>query len=205
MEETLKALPFSHKTSHVVAALCAGLILVGASVTVAHAQGGSMSPYQGEKDGVNAGGKWMEFQSEDKMTGAKRVRFELLADNYFREDPEYPPRIELFCSNGKLENADFNPGVRLGRPDRPGFWGQPKMEVMVRIDSFHDRHGWNWVRGHLLSMDKGTTRGLLGAKMFKVEVRTKSGPQIAEFSPTGLNVESVKQACELTPKKPSKD
>ena len=51
-------------------------------------------------------------------------------------------------------------------------------------------------------MDKGTTRGLLGARTFKVEVRTKSGLQIAEFSPAGLNLETVKQACDLTPKKP---
>lgn len=198
----MKALRFFHNAKQAVASLFAGLILAGAVAVTAQAQGGSLSPYQGERDGISAGGKWMEFQSEDKMTGAKRVRFELLADNYFREDPEYPPRIELYCSNGKLVLADFNPGVRLGRPDHPGFWGQPKMEVMVRIDDFHDNHGWNWVRGHFLSMDKGTTRGLLGAKTFKVEVRTRSGPQIAEFSPAGLNLERVKQACDLTPKKP---
>jgi hypothetical protein len=202
VEDTLKALLFSCRTHPAIAVLCAGLILVGAAALAAQAQSGSMSPYQGEKDGVSAGGKWMEFQSEDKMTGAKRVRFELLADNYFREDPDYPPRIELFCSNGKLALADFNPGVRLGGPDHPGFWGQPKMEVMVRIDDFHAHHGWNWVRGHFLSMDKGTTRGLIGAKTFKVEVRTKSGLQIAEFSPAGLNLDRVKQACDLTPKKP---
>ena len=77
------------------------------------AQGGAMSPYQNERDGVSAGGKWMQFQSEDKMTGAKRVRFELLAESYFREDPNYKPRIELFCEDGKLKLADFNPGVRL--------------------------------------------------------------------------------------------
>ena len=202
MEETLKALRFFHNPSHVIATLCAGLILFGAGVRAARAQSGSMSPYQGEQDGVSAGGKWMEFQSEGKMTGTKRVRFELLADNYFREDPEYPPRIELFCTDGKLALADFNPGIRLGGPDHPGFWGQPKMEVMVRIDDFHARHGWNWVRGHFLSMDKGTTRGLIGATMFKAEVRTKSGPQIAEFSPEELDLERVKQACDLTPKKP---
>ena len=205
MEETLKALRFFHKAEHSIPSLCAVLILAAAIVSAAQAQSGSMSPYQGEKDGVSAGGKWMEFQSEDNMTGARRVRFELLAENYFREDPEYPPRIELFCTDGKLTLADFNPGVRLGHPDHPGFWGQPKMEVMVRIDDFHTRHGWNWVRGHFLSMDKGTTRGLIGAKMFKVEVRTKSGPQIAEFSPAGLSLQRVKQACDLTPKKPSKD
>ena len=173
---------------------------------IAFGQGsGAMSPYQDEKDGVSAGGKWMEFQSEDKMTGARKVRFELLADNYFREDPDYKPRVELFCEAGKLKLADFNPGVRLPPPNRPGFWGQPQLEVMVRIDDTHSYHGWNWVRGHFLSMDKGTTRGLLGAQVFKVELPTRSGRQIAEFTPGGLNVDQVRQACDLTPKKPSKD
>ena len=164
-----------------------------------------MSPNQDERDGVSAGGKWMEFQSDDKMTGAKRVRFELLADNYFREDQNYPPRVDLFCEDGKLKLADFNPGVRLPPPNRPGFWGQPQLEVMVRIDDTHGGHGWNWVRGHFLSMDKGTTRGLIGAQVFKVELPTRSGRQIAEFSPAGLDLDRVRKACDLTPKKPSKD
>ena len=64
------------------------------------AQGGAMSPYQDEKDGVAAGGKWTMFQSEDKMTGAKKVRFELVADNYFREDPEYKINAELHVHGG---------------------------------------------------------------------------------------------------------
>jgi len=165
-----------------------------------------MSPYQDESDGVSVGGKWMEFQSTDKMTGAKKARFELLSDNYLRDDPDNKPRVELFCSAGKLSLADFNPGARLAPPNRPGFWGQPQMEVMVRIDNSHSYHGWNWVRGHFLSMDKGTTRGLIGAQVFKVEVRTRTGgSQIVEFSPAGLDLVKVKQACDLTPKKPSKD
>ena len=176
--------------------LCAALAL---------AQRGAMSPYQDERDGVRAGGKWMEYQSEDKMTGAKKVRFELVADNYFREDPNYPPRVDLFCENGKLKLADFNPGVRLPPPNRPGFWGQPQLEVMVRIDDYHGYHGWNWERGHFLSMDKGTVRGLISAQVFKIELPTRSGRQIAEFSPAGLNVDEVRHACDLTPKKPSKD
>lgn len=181
------------------------MILICAATLTASAQSGSMSPYQDESDGVSVGGKWMEFQSTDKMTGAKRVRFELLSDGYLREDPEYKPRVELFCTGGKLKLADFNPGARLAPPNRPGFWGQPQMEVMVRIDETHSYHGWNWVRGHFLAMDKGTTRGLIGAQTFKVEVKTRSGPQIVEFSPGGLDVSKVKQACDLTPKKPSKD
>jgi len=201
----LKALRFFFKPNDVVRVmtpLFACLLLSCAAAVSATAQEGAMSPYQNEKDGVSAGGKWMEFQSEDKMTGAKKVRFELQADNYFREDPDYKPRVVLFCSDGKLTLSDFNPGARLSRPDYPGFWGQPKMEVMVRIDDYHTTHGWNWERGHFLSMDKGTTRGLIGAQVFKVEVRTKSGRQIAEFSPAGLNVDRVRQACDLTPKKP---
>ena len=196
----------SHKPNRIAVATKAVLacvtLLCAAS---AFAQGGAMSPYQDEKDGVSAGGKWMAFQSEDKMTGAKKVRFELVADNYFREDPNYPPRVDLFCENGKLKLADFNPGVRLPPPNRPGFWGQPQLEVMVRIDETHGYHGWNWVRGHFLSMDKGTTRGLIGAQVFKVELPTRSGRQIAEFTPGGLDLDQVRQACDLTPKKPSKD
>jgi hypothetical protein len=166
------------------------------------AQEGSMSPYQDEKDGVSAGGKWMEFQSEDKMTGAKKVRFVLVSNNYFKEDPDSKPRVALVCSNGKYQYADFHPGERLSHPDYPGFWGQPKMEVMVRIDGSHDHKGWNWVRGRFLAMDKGTVRGMIGAELFNVEVRTRSGPQIAEFSPAGLNLDEVRKSCDLTPHKP---
>jgi hypothetical protein len=173
--------------------------------TASFAQRGAMSPYQGEQDGVSAGGKWLSFQSVDKMTGAKRVRFELLANNYFREDPNYAPRVELYCEDGKLKVAEFNPGVRLPPPNRPGFWGQPQLEVEVRIDDFHTHHGWNWRRGHFLSMDKGTTRGLMGADIFNIALPTRSGRQIAEFSPAGLNADEVRKACEITPKKPSKD
>lgn len=167
---------------------------------------GSMSPYQGEQDGVSAGGKWIQFQSVDKMTGAKRVRFELVSNNYFREDPDYKPRVELYCEDGKYKLGEFNPGVRLPPPNRPGFWGQPQLEVEVRIDDFHTHHGWNWgPRGRFLSMDKGTVRGLMGAQIFNIALPTRSGREIAEFSPTGLNVEQVRQACDLSPKKPSKD
>ena len=169
----------------------AGLILAAA---LACAQGGAMSPYQDEKDGVSAGGKWMEFQSEDKMTAAKKVRFELLSNNYFREDPDYKPRIELVCTNGKYEYADFNPGARLGHPDYPGFWGQPKMEVMVRIDCSHDHKGWNWVRGRFLAMDKGTIRGAIGAEVFEL-VSTPDTEVATEYSPVaGLTVKVVGMA-----------
>jgi len=181
------------------------LFLVVGAAALASAQRGAMSPYQGESDGISVGGKWLEFQSSDKMTGANDVRFELRSDNYFREDPNYKPRVVLFCSSGKLKLADFNPGVRLPPPNRPGFWGQPQLEVMVRIDDTHYFKGWNWMRGHFLSMDKGTVRGLIGAQLFKVELPTRSGRQIAQFSPGGLNLDRVRQACDLTSKKPSKD
>jgi hypothetical protein len=164
---------------------------------------GAMSPYQGEKDGVSAGGNWMEFQSEDKMTGAKRTRFELVANNYFREDSDFKPRVEMICEDGKYKVANFNPGVRI-RPNRPGFWGQPQLEVEVRVDDVHNFHGWNW-RGRILEMDKGTARGALNAQVFNIALRTPSGSQIAEFSPAGLNVDEVRHACDITPKKPSKD
>ena len=181
------------------------LLLVCSAALAVSAQRVAFSPYPGESDGVSVGGKWMEFHSEDKMTGAKKVRFELLADNYLSEDPDYKPRIELSCTNGKHTDTDFTPGIRLGPPNRPGFWGQPQMRVMVRVDETHSYHGWNWIRDRFLSVDKGTTRELIGAHIFKVEIRGRNGPEIAEFSPAGLDLSRAKQACDLTPKKPSKN
>jgi hypothetical protein len=188
-----------HTKNRYASAVLATFLLMAAS---AFAQEGAMSPYQGEADGVSAGGKWLVFQSVDKMTGAKKVRFELQANNYFKEDPDSKPRVNIFCSNGKDDHADFNPGGRLGRPDYPGFWGQPKMQVRVRFDGSHDSKGWNWVGGHFLAMDKGTVRAAMGAQIFNVEVRTRTGYAIAEFSPAGLNLDQVKQACDLKPSKP---
>jgi hypothetical protein len=183
------------------------LLLCVASISAAAQEdsGKTMSPVQGESDGVSAGGKWVEFRSEDKMTGAKKVRFELQSDNYLSQDPDYKPRVEIFCKDHKYDFSDFNPGIRLGPPNRPGFWGQPQLEVLVRIDDTHSSHGWNWMRDRFLSMDKGTTRGLIGAQVFKIQLRGHHGNEIAEFSPGGLNLEQVKQECDLTPKKPSSD
>jgi hypothetical protein len=181
--------------------------LMGAAATMACAQNGAMSPYQGEADGVSAGGQWLEFHSTDKMTGAKKVRFELQSNNYFKEDQDYKPRVNLYCNNGKLKLADFNPGVRLPPPNRPGWWGQPQLEVEVRVDDAHYFKGWNWMRWgqNYLSMDKGTVRGMMSAQVFNIAMPTRSGRQIAEFSPAGLNFDRVREACDLTPKKPSKD
>jgi hypothetical protein len=179
--------------------------IISAVVLSAGAQNTRMSPYQGENDGVNVGGKWYAFRSEDKMTAAKTVRFELQADNYLSVSSDYKPRIELVCTNRKYSNADFNPGMPLGPPNRPGFWGQPQIEVMVRVDDTHHSHGWNWVRGRFLSMDKGTARELIGSHIFKVQMPGPRGPEIAEFSPAGLDLAQVRQACDLTPKKPSKN
>ena len=176
-------------------------LLVATLSTAGWAQAIRRSPNQDERDSVSAGGDWAEFQSDDKMTGAKRVRFELLAKNSFREDPDFQPRVELYCSASKVTRLEFDPGARLAPPNRPGFWGQPQMEVRVRIDGDNYHQGWNWVNGHFLQMDKGTARGMIGANIFNVQVQTVSGTQIAEFSPAGLRVERVEQACGLKPKK----
>ena len=159
--------------------------------TVAFAQG----------PGQNAGGNWMMYQAEDKMTAARKVRFELEADNYLR-GADHKPRVVLFCTDGKLSLGDFRPNVHVSPPNRPGFWGQPQMEVTVRIDNAHSNHGWNWVNGEFLAMDKGTTRQLIGANIFKVQLPTSQGVQIAEFSPAGLDTQLVSKACGITPKKP---
>jgi len=188
-----------------LAATAALLFFSIGAATLACAQTGAMSPNQGEQDGVSAGGNWLEFDSTDKMTGAKKARFQLQSNNYFKEDPDYKPRVNLICNNGKLKLADFNPGVRLLPPNRPGYWGQPQLEVEVRVDDVHYFKGWNWMRGRFLSMDKGTVRGMMSAHVFNIALPTRSGRQIAEFSPEGLNFDQVKHACDLTPKKPSKD
>jgi hypothetical protein len=177
----------------------AGLAMILTAVS-AFAQG-AMTPYENEQDGQSIGGKWMVFRSEDKMTGKKKARFMLLSNNYLAQEPNYKPRVQFVCTDGKYEYADFDLGARLGRPDYPGFWGQPKMEVEVRADENHDHKGWNWIRGRFLSMDKGTVRALIGARVFNLEVKTRSGPQIAEFSPDGLNLDEVKHVCDITPHK----
>ena len=151
--------------------------------------------------GISAGGRWMEYDSQDQMTLVKTARFELDADNSL-PGSEASPKVILFCTGGKLNLADFRPNAVIAPPNRPGFWGQPQMEVTVRVDNSHSNHGWNWVNGHFLSMDKGTVREMLGAQVFKVEVATPRGPEIASFSPAGLDLGRVKKACDLTPKKP---
>jgi hypothetical protein len=156
--------------------------------------------YEGNANAVSSGGTWMQYSSEDRMTAAKHVRFELPANSAADSDPS--AKVILYCTNGKLTLADFHPGERLSRPNWPGFWGQPQMRVKVRVDDAHSDHSWNWINGHFLAMDKGTTRELLGARLFRVEFLTPGGPQIAEFSPSGLNLKLVKEACDLTPKKP---
>ncbi|MBO0911932.1 MAG: hypothetical protein J2P13_09075 [Acidobacteria bacterium] len=163
-------------------------------------RGNDQDVYEGTAGAMNAGGNWMQYSSEDRMTAAKRVRFELRADNAPKSDPS--ARVILYCTNGKLTLADFHPGDRLSRPNWPGFWGQPQMRVRVRVNDSASDHSWNWIRGHFLAMDKGTARELIGAHLLRIEFSTPQGPQIAEFSPAGLDLGEVKHACDLTPKKP---
>jgi hypothetical protein len=154
---------------------------------------------------ANAGGKWVQIASQDQMTLVKRTRFELEADNFLRDSSYHKPKIVITCENGKYKFGDLVPNVKLGPPNRPGFWGQPQLEVLVRVDESHSHHGWNWLRGRSLSMDKGSVRELIGANVFKVEFRTPDGPEIASFAPVGLNLDAVHAACDLHPKKPSND
>jgi hypothetical protein len=153
-----------------------------------------------QEAGQSAGGNWIMYETQDKMTVARKVRFELDADNFLR-GADHKPRVVLFCTNGKLELGDFRPNIRIAPPNRPGFWGQPQMEVTVRVNDSHSHHGWNWVNGQFLSMDKGTTRELIGANIFKVELPTAQGVQIAEFSPADLDPQLVSKACGISPKK----
>jgi hypothetical protein len=149
----------------------------------------------------NAGGTWMQYDSEDKMTAARRVKFELRSGDNAQESKPFQARVEIFCENGSYKAANFTPGIRLARPNRPGFWGQPQMEVMVRVNNSHSSHGWNWTPD-FLSMDKGTVREMIGAELVRIEFLGDRGPSIAEFSPAGLELERISKACGLTPKKP---
>ena len=84
-------------------------VLLCAMTGLAHAQAPSA--------GVPAGGKWTEFDAEDPMTAAKKVRFELLANN--AEDRDSSAKITLFCTDGKLALSDFRPNMRMAGPNRP--------------------------------------------------------------------------------------
>jgi len=142
----------------------------------------------------------MEYSAEDRMTAKKKSRFELLADD--ASDADTRAKVILFCVDGELKLSDFRPNTRIAGPDRPSFWGRPQMEVRVRANDHPSTHSWNWVNGNFLSMDKGTTRELIGANLFRIEFNTPRGPEIAEFSPAGLDLGKVKTVCGLTPKKP---
>jgi hypothetical protein len=193
-----------------LSAFSTALLLVAALVTGVSAY--AQEPGRGrgpdpnaEPPGESAGGNWMVFQSEDAMTAAKLVMFQLESNNTM-PDSDRRSKIILYCKNGKLEHTEFEPSIRMSGPNRPGFWGQPQMEVTVRVDNAHSYHGWNW-GGRSLSMDKGTVRELIGANLFRVEFlgqRRQSGPaaHIAEFSSAGLDLAKVRHACDITPKKP---
>ena len=149
--------------------------------------------------GVSAGGNWTVDRSEDRMTAAKRTRIQLQAND--TRDSEERAQIVLYCNDGELKLADFRPNLRMSRPNWASFWGRPQMHVRVRADGWHDEKNWNWVNGHFLAMDKGTTRELIGAQLFRVEFNTPDGARIAEFSPAGLDLKLVHGACSLTPKR----
>ncbi len=150
------------------------------------------------RPGVSAGGNWSMERSEDRMTAEKRTRFQLQAND--TRDGDDRAQVVLFCTDGELKLADFRPDLRMSGPNWASFWGRPQMRVRVRADGWHDEKNWNWVNGHFLAMDKGTTRELLGAQIFRIEFNTPDGPRIAEFSPAGLDLKLVHEACGLTPK-----
>jgi len=177
------------------------LALLVLSVTGAFARRPGVGDDQDRRDnGNSAGGQWTQYRSEDRMTAEKRARFVLRANN--EPDSDDSASIVLHCSDGELKLSVFHPNLRLARPNWIGFWGRPQMHVRVRMDDAHDEHNWNWINGHFLTMDKGTTRELLGARMARIEFQTPDGPRIAEFSPAGLDVRLVHDACGLTPKRP---
>jgi hypothetical protein len=155
-----------------------------------------------QENAVPAGGKWTRSEVEDKMTGEKRVKFDLPANNMLA-DSERRPEVMIFCVGGKLKLSDFHPFFKMSGPNRASFWaGRPQMRVMVRVDNHHSKHNWNWVNGDFLAMDEDTAREVLGAQIFNVQFDTPDGPQITEFSPGGINLQGVREACGLKPERP---
>jgi hypothetical protein len=188
-------------TRNVMRGIGLSVLFLSSVALVAQRGGDDQGNYEGNENRVNAGGNWTEYSGEDRMTAAKRVRFELPADGATNSKDQ--AKVILYCTNGKLNLADFHPDLRLARPNWISGWtGRPQMRVSVRVDNAHSYHNWNWINGHFLAMDKGTARELIGAHLFRVEFQTPRGPQIAEFSPEGLDLKSVSEACGLTPKKP---
>lgn len=155
-----------------------------------------------QDSGVPVGGKWTKYETEDKMTGEKRVKFDLPANNYL-DNSDRRPEVMIFCVGGKMKLADFRPNFGMSGPNRASFWeGRPQMRVTVRVDKFHTKRNWNWVNGDFLALDEDTARQLIQANIFNIQFMTRDGPQIAEFTPTGLDLGQVRQACGLKPQKP---
>ncbi|SPE44215.1 exported hypothetical protein [Candidatus Sulfotelmatobacter sp. SbA7] len=208
--KTLRPIPVNSPLKSILKPLAVGFIFLCAMVVPLCAQEGGMPPNGNQEGGmpvgkpeagIPAGGKWKEFQSEDKMTAAQKNRFELEADTLL-PDGDAKAKVILFCVNGKLALGDFRPNLRIGPPNWASFWGRPQMSVRVRVNNSSSRHHWNWVNGRFLAMDKDTVRQLIGAQIFKVEFETPNGRQIAEFSPAGLDLALVKKVCSLKPQKP---
>jgi hypothetical protein len=199
---TLRPSPGTSLPMPILKPLAAGFIFLCAIAMPLCAQQGAVPEAGNQVSGIPAGGKWKEYQSEDKMTAAQKNRFELEADTLL-PDSNAKAKVLLFCVGGKLALGDFRPNLKIGPPNRLSFWqGKPQMRVRVRVDNSSSRHNWNWVNGNFLAMDEDTVRRLIGAKIFKVEFETPRGPQIAEFTPVGLDLGLVRKACSLKPEKP---
>ena len=106
--------------------MCVCKVVAGCTILLCCAAASSWA----QDGGIPVGGKWWEFDTEDKMTLAKKVKFVLSADNFLRDSTYQKPKIEVVCINGKLENSFFNPNVssaRLivrvsGASPRQSFW-----------------------------------------------------------------------------------
>ena len=105
--------PVVNRKNSKIHVFAACLVLVGAA-TVLLAQ----------EAGISAGGKWMEFDSQNEMTLVKSSRFELDADNSL-PGSDSNPKILLFCTGGELKLADFRPNAAIAPPNRPGFGAAP--------------------------------------------------------------------------------
>src|SRR5713101_3920420 len=84
--------------------LGARMIAIGLVLLCAGIVNAQDPPEDNPANGVPAGGKWTVGRNEDRMTAAKRARFDLPADN--AADTVDQARIILYCSDGKMSLAD---------------------------------------------------------------------------------------------------
>jgi hypothetical protein len=152
---------------------------------------------------VDAGGKWTAHITEDKFTSKPFTRFELTGDESITGGQESGyPSFEIDCAfkDGKVRwvTSRLNSSVALGPPNMPSpLTGAPEQIVKLRAnDKYYNHHWVMGPRAHSFFVDKDATKEILRSTNARVEFRDRANrPQVAIFSPAGLDRELLKKSC----------